>query len=139
MRNGTTGSGFEEFEKVERWRSRADAEHHLAKAIWRVEHPDPMIGDNFNAHNTERFGGVRDALAWVLGDTDTAPITRRYMPVRGDVQVCNEWFYGLDVIERRQTHQPPNGLTFIYCEAATRALNWFRGLGDYEEPADYEY
>jgi hypothetical protein len=75
---------------------------------------------------------VRDALAWVLGYTDTAPITWRSIRDPTWQVITTEYLHGRDVHER---HPAPEGLTFTYGSAVEDALHWVRG-GTTDPPAE---
>jgi hypothetical protein len=65
---------------------------------------------------SERLSAVRDALAWELGYTDTAPITWRSIRDPTWQVITTEYLHGRDVHER---HPAPEGLTFTYGSAGS--------------------
>jgi len=80
------------------------------------------------------LSGVRDALAWVLGQTSRAPVTGREMPEPGSRELFSEWSAAEAIVSR--SYRLPEGMDRTYVGGVEHALDWARGRTSCAPPAD---
>src|SRR4051812_9195758 len=71
------------------------------------------------------LAGVREALAWVLGQTTVAPVTGRTLPDPGPRELFSEWSAAEAIASR--TWRRPVGMALEYAGGVEHALDWARG------------
>jgi hypothetical protein len=107
-------------------RTQTDVQAQFAQAVSALAAEPGSVPTDFSAHDYHVMTGVRDALAWVLGMTPTAPLSGRHAPEPGSRELWREWALADDIVSRPPP--APDGLNWTYVSAIEHALYWARGL-----------
>ena len=115
-------------------RPRDEIEAQFAKAermLWGT------LRDGRTATATEialALNGVHDALAWVLGRTQWAPLSGRDLANPGPAELFSE--YARAEAVRHRSRVLPEGMDRAYVGGIEHALSWARGETDATPPPD---
>jgi hypothetical protein len=112
-------------------RSRADVQAEHDRAAAKLADGS---GRALSRHEFTVLSAVVDALEWVLGSTDEAPLTGRLLPNPGPHELFSEWAKA-ETVNHNTALMREDEQRFWYGSAVEHALAWARG-SDTTAPTD---